>query len=80
MKYKTIATIGVMEKMNNEPIFNRFVVKSLDRFFSGDYGEVKEPEENTGTDKLAVYSFYEDCKIWIKQDYNIITVLFPSEY
>lgn len=80
MKYKTIATIGVMEKMNSEPIFHRFVVKSLDRFFSGDYGEVKDPEENTEAEKLAVYSFSEDCKIWIKQDYEIITVLFPSEY
>lgn len=79
MMYKTVATTAVFEKMQLDSNFSKFVYKCIKQFFSGDYGEIKRPEENTENNKLAVYSFF-DKKIWIKQDFNIVTVLFQDDY
>lgn len=80
MEYRTVATAAVFEKMEMDPDFYNFVIGCMDRFFSGDYGEIQDPEENTEEDKLAVYVFSDKTKIWIKQDFNVVTVLFPSDY
>lgn len=78
---KVYCTKGVSLTIEQKAGFRGFVNNSLDRFFSGDFGECKEPEQNTDNDKLGVYSTENnDFKIWIKQDYDIVTVLFPSEW
>ena len=84
MQIKTIATIGITEKMETSPEFCKFVISSLDKHFLGDWGEVSEADSVANTsDPLYALSAYTDpdgVKIWVKQDYNIVTVLFPSEY
>lgn len=84
MQIKTIATVGIAEKMETSPEFCKFVISSLDRHFCGDWGEVSEDDSAANASDplyaLSAYTDPNDVKIWIKQDYNIVTVLFPSEY
>lgn len=78
---KVYCTKEVSLTIKQKAGFRGFVNNSLDRFFSGDFGECKDQEQNTDNDKLGVYSTENnDFKIWIKQDYDIVTVLFPSEW
>lgn len=84
MQIRVIATATIAEKAHENTGFKIFVNKSLDRHFSGDWGEMSEDDSAANTsDPLYALSAYTDpngVKIWIKQDYNIVTVLFPSEY
>lgn len=83
MTAKTYITAGVAEKMNKSDAFNSFVSHSLDRHLSGDWGEISsEDKEVNSENPLYALSAYISSEgvIWIKQDFNIITILFPSEY
>lgn len=84
MTVKTKITAGVAAKMNKNDAFNSFVSHSLDRHLSGDWGEIcaEDSAANTANPLYAMsaYTDSEGVKIWIKQDFNIITILFPDKY
>lgn len=84
MDIKTIATAGIAEKMQTNKDFNDFVYSSLNRHFCGDWGDVSADDAATNAADplcaLSAYTALDGRKIWIKQDYNVVTVLFPSEY
>lgn len=84
MTAKTYLTAAVAEKVNKDNIFNQFVLKSLRQHMAGNWGEVSEADtaDNTAnpTNALGVYKDADGNKIWVKQDYDIITILFPCEY
>lgn len=83
-----VATAGVAARMN-EPEFNNFVMESLKRHASGDWGDLsqedkKENEFSLGK-HLRLFSAYKkegQPKIWIitEADRSVTTVLFPEEY
>ena len=84
MQIKTIATAGVAAEMSNSDSFNQFVFDSIRRHLSSDWGEVSENDRETNNAAtlyaLSAYTAWDGRKIWIKQDCNILTVLFPDEY
>lgn len=84
MQIRVIATATIAEKVHENTSFERFVNNSLDRHFSGDWGDISEEDAAVNTNAplhaLSAYTNPDGVKIWIKQDYDIITVLFPSEY
>lgn len=84
MQIKTIATAAIAEKMKTSSNFCKFVISSLDRHFRGDWGEVSMDDSTANTCDplyaLSAYTNLDGIKIWIKQDYDVVTVLFPSEY
>ena len=84
MSVKTYITSGVAAMINNDRKFNIFVSDSIKRHLSGDYGntcaEDAELNKNNTMDSLSAYTYKENIKIWIKQENNIIIVLFPNEY
>ena len=79
-----LVTKAINEKMSTDPIFSLFVLESLHRFVSRDWGEVS-PEDaatNNAAPEYALGAYIDDIgvKFWIKADDPAITVLFPSEY
>jgi hypothetical protein len=86
-------TRGVNDHMAESEEFAKFVLRSLRRHATGDWGEMGEDdkkENEFSIDKeLRIFSAYE-CKIegvdedriWIitEADRSATTVLFPSEY
>ena len=84
MQIKTISTAAVALKMQANKDFNDFVYSSLNRHFRDDWGEVSEDDSAANTSDplyaLSAYTALDGVKIWIKQDYDVVTVLFPSEY
>lgn len=84
MQIKTIVTARVASEMNTSDEFNQFVIDSIYRHLSGDWGDVSEHDrELNRSDPLNALSAYKntaDTKIWIKQYGKILTVLFPDEY
>ena len=76
-------TTGVSDRMEHSKEFKQFVHASLSRHLSGDWGDINEDDaEINNTDPEYALSAYtlEGVKIWIKRDYDIITILFPDEY
>lgn len=84
MQIKTIATAGVAAEMSKADSFNKFVLDSIGRHLSGDWGDVSEDDRETNNAAplyaLSAYAAPDGRKIWIKQDYNVLTVLSPDEY
>lgn len=84
MQVKTVCTTRIAAKMNASDEFNQFVLDSIYRHLSGDWGIVPAQDKEINTaDPLNALSAYEspdDMKIWIKRDGKILTVLFPDEY
>lgn len=80
MQIKTIITAGVAAEMNASDEFNQFVIDSIYRHLSGDWGDASEHDrELNSSDPLNALSAYKSAagvKIWIKQDGKILTVLF----
>lgn len=76
-------TRTVFNEMQRNPEFAAFVNESLRRFKKKDWGTVSEEDAKTNDTApeyaLAAYE-RQGVKIWIKQDQDIITVLFPREY
>lgn len=81
MKFCT--TVGVADKMDRSEEFKQFVHNSISRHLIGDWGEISEEDAQANneapTTALSAY-ILNGAKIWIKQDDDIITVLFPDEY
>lgn len=84
MKIKTIATAAIAEKIQASDTFHNFVISSITRHLIGDWGEVSAADAEANTNDphyaLSAYTAPDGVKIWIKQDYDVVTVLFPSEY
>lgn len=82
MKFYT--TRAIAEHMASNPLFKSFVLESVSRHLSGDWGEICAEDaalnNENPLDSLSSYIFEENTKIWIKQDGEILTVLFPAEY
>lgn len=80
---KILLTKSIDEKMKKNDNFKAFVFDSLNRHLSGDWGTVSEEDSIANTKEplfsLSAYTF-KDVIIWIKQDVDIITILYPSEY
>lgn len=81
MKFCT--TVGVADKMDKSEKFKQFVYNSISRHLKRDWGEISEEDAQANsenpTSALSAYNL-DGTKIWIKQDDDIITVLFPDEY
>lgn len=84
MHIKKVATARVEAEMRSSDSFTQFVLSSIRRHRSGDWGEVSEEDKQANNDDplcaLSAYTAPDSRKIWIKQDYNVLTVLFPDEY
>jgi hypothetical protein len=81
-------TRGIAEMIAADSGFEQFVHKSLDRHFSGDWGDVDEADAEANDHALTegerILSAYmlNDIKIWVitEGDRSSCTVLFPNEY
>lgn len=58
----------------------KFVQDSARKFLSGDFGKCKEPEKNQPGDSLGVYEDEQGVVIWIIEDPDHITILYPEDY
>jgi len=85
---QVVSTAGVSDWMTSSVENTQFVIGSIARHSSGDWGEVcdNDKESNNlalkeGTRILSSYSKGKD-KIWIitEWDRSVTTVLFPNEY
>jgi hypothetical protein len=86
---RTVMTRGVNDLVAENTAFAKFVVESLVRHATGDWGNLsaEDKEENDLSLKqgLRLFSAYENeglPKIWIitEADRSATTVLFPDEY
>jgi len=86
---RTVMTRGVNDLVAENTAFAKFVVESLVRHATGDWGNLsaEDKEENDLSLKqgLRLFSSYENeglPKIWIitEADRSATTVLFPDEY
>ena len=83
-----VVTRGVVEKIDSDILFAKFVVESLKRHANGDWGDLSAAdrrENEFSLDKeLRLLSSYKrgDWKIWIITESNrsFTTILFPEEY
>ena len=81
-------TRGIAEMISADSGFAQFVLKSLARHFSGDWGTVDQADAEANnyalTEGERILSAYmlNDIKIWIitEGDRSASTVLFPQEY
>lgn len=84
-----VATRGVYNRLQDDIAFNDFVLESLRRHVSGDWGDLCEEDrkENTkalkhGYRLMSVYKHKSRPTIWIitEHDRSVTTILFPEEY
>ena len=91
MKFETgnlYMTQGVSQLLERDEAFSVFVIKSLNRHISGDWGELGEEDKTANDEALEndtrIFSAYvsSDYKIWVitEWDRSSTTILFPSEY
>ena len=81
-------TQGISERLEKDGEFAIFIMLSLNRHISGDWGDLGK-EDKAANDEalendnriLSAYN-YPDYKIWIitEWDRSSTTILFPSEY
>lgn len=85
---RLVATAGVNNWMQQNPVRTGFISNSVGRHLAGDWGDVCEEDKelnnqalNAGDRILSSYSHNGD-KIWIitEHDRSVTTVLFPDEY
>lgn len=87
---QTVVTRGVDEKMKSNDKFRQFVIASLNRYRTGDWGDTCDEDKQTNEDALKhgdrLLAVYKDPTsgetIWIitEWDRSVTTILFPSEY
>ena len=89
-----VATRGVYDLACQNPDFDQFIQKSLNRHVKGDWGDVDEEDKQTNDQALKqdtrLLSAYNDGRfpkngvatIWIitEADRSATTILFPDEY
>lgn len=76
-------TAGIADRMEQSEEFKQFVHDSLSRHLSRDWGDIRADDadyNNTNPGNALSAYILDGAKIWIKQDDDIITVLFPDEY
>lgn len=83
-EHPLVCTSGIKELMETRKGFKEFLTNCLTEFYSGLWGEVSEEDKNNNdkapSHAMAAYIFEGDCKIWIKRDIDVVTVLLPEEY
>jgi len=86
---RLVFTRSVNDKVAESIKFSKFVLKSLRRFASCDWGELDDADKRTndeavvlGDRLLGAYETEGLPKIWIitEWDRSVTTVLFPDEY
>lgn len=86
---RLVVTAGVNDQIADDLNFSEFVLRSLRRHLSGDWGTLDAQDKATNDQALQtgerLLSAYEEApmpKIWIitEADRSVTTVLFPSEY
>lgn len=84
MNIKTYLTAGIAEKAKKNSDFYQFIATCIKRHLSGDWGDTCAEDarmnDKNPLEAMSAYTSPDGVKIWIKQDYNVLTVLFPSEY
>jgi len=83
-----VFTRGVNDKVAQDENFAKFVLRSLRRHKSNDWGDMceedKKANDNALNDGDRLFSAYENRtdKVWIitEWDRSATTVLFPDEY
>lgn len=82
-----VQTRGVCERRKEDPGFNEFVQKCLERHIKGDWGDLDKEdwEENLLSlgKRLRLFSVYKGSrKIYIvtEADRSATTILFPEDY
>ncbi len=85
-----LTTAGIDDDCRFSILFSKFVIASLKRHLSGDWGRLCNEDWQANEDALEdgnrLFSAYEDdeykFKIWIitEADRSATTILFPSEY
>lgn len=88
---QTVMTCGIESRIDEIPSFRSEIMRSLNRYTKGDWGEVSEDSKKLNDEAvktcedriLAAYPTSQD-KIWIITDWEYgekhTTVLFPHEY
>lgn len=88
---KLLMTMGIAQKIAQSMNFSRFVQASLDRYISGDWGDMDDGDkalndEAVKSGDLRIHGAYiypeTKDKIWIitEADRSVTTILLPSEY
>ena len=86
---QNVMTAGVNEQVATDARFAMFVLKSIKRYITGDWGDMTDDdkkENDFSLDKhlriFASYKYKDDVKIWIitEADRSSTTILFPDEY
>lgn len=84
LRVTTYATPGIVAATKNSEDFRQFINNCFLRHIRGDWGEVapEDAELNNMDPQLAmsVYTSPDGRKVWLKQDFDILTALFPEEY
>ena len=84
-----VVTRGVADRLTEDEAFAQFVIGSMRRHASGDWGDLCEEDRKENQFSLQngfrLFSAYEReglPKIWIitESDRSVTTVLFPDEY
>ena len=82
-------TIGVNNRISEEVRFEMFVIRSLKRHVSGDWGDLGQGDKKEnelslekGFRLLSSYKYKDGTKIWVttEADRSATTVLYPEEY
>ena len=86
---RILMTRGVNDRIADDPEFSKFVLKSLARHISGDWGDLSREDKSEnelslreGFRLLSAYEIDGHPKIWIitEADRSATTILFPEEY
>ncbi|WP_054749762.1 hypothetical protein [Ruminiclostridium josui] len=89
MEYgRLVATRGVADEMESDPMFAREISAAFDRYQRNDWGDLcpEDSEQNDQAVKVGerVLAAYPTSRgtIWIitEWDRSVTTILFPSEY
>lgn len=84
IKISTYMTAGIAAAVESNEDFRQFIKGCFLRHLRGDWGDItaEDAELNNMDPRLAmsVYTSPDERKVWLKQDFDILTVLFPSEY
>lgn len=85
-----MATRGITDRMNEDPVFGYFVFESLIKYIECNWGDTCEEDAAMNNDAVAngdrILAVYKrsatDETIWIvtEWDRSATTVLFPDEY
>ncbi len=82
-------TIGVNNRISEEVRFEMFVIRSLKRHATGDWGDLRQEDKKEnelslekGFRLLSSYKYKNGTKIWVttEADRSATTILFPEEY